>query len=311
MSRLEKTAWQSEPVPIDILGSVNLPDFCGPHLADFLQEDDQISPTLSVDSGHSTSTDLWPSPRYLLHGGPGFSIALFDSSVGSVHQLPIPVPMTPSLEPNHDHFSLSKVTSLALVGESQVWAGTENGSLHVLDLTPEMRFSGHSYTNLLDPVSCIFCCSGSVPSKTDKSKAEIIVGCLNGNLTIIKGEMNERRGLKNALRCPRKLVQLGGVENSGNIYISCVTMVTCAGVDMCWCGCGVYIIILQCSDWKEVMRLDVCEQVSSPPEHLAPTVHVSHLLATEGGVWTTMAHSSNLTLWDKDKLTPRIRINCW
>ena len=316
MSRLEKIAWQNEAVPMNILGSVNIPEFSGPPLHDSLKEIDHISPTFSIDSGHSTSsisTEVWPSHSYLLHGGPGFSVAVFDSSVGAVSRVPIPVPLALPVDSSHDHFSFSKITAVSLAGESQVWAGTESGSLHVLDLTPELRFSKHSYTNLLDPVTCILSLQHSGPStsKGERSNVDIVIGSPNGNLTIISGESNERKGLKNSLKCPRKLIQLGGFEDDGSTSINCVTLVTCEGVEVCWCGCGGSIVVLRCSDWREVARLNVCEDMSPPPDDIAPSVHVSGLLATEGGVWSTLSHSSSLTLWDRERFTPKITITCW
>lgn len=311
MSRLEKTGWQNESVPMSVLGSVNIPELSGPALCDSLQELDYISPTLSVDSGRSTSTEMWPSHSYLLHGGPGFSVAVFDSSIGAVSRVPIPVPLSDPVDSSHRHFSLSKITAMILAGESQVWAGTESGSLHVLDLTPEMRFSKHSYTNLPDPVSCLLSRPGPSSSKGERSNVDIIIGSPNGNLTIISGERNERRGLKNSLKCPRKLIQLGVFEEGGSTSITCVTLVMCEGVEVCWCGCGGSIVVLRCSDWREVARLNVCEDISPPPDDIASSVHVSGLLVTEGGVWSTLSHSSSLTLWDKERFTPKITITCW
>ena len=305
MSRLDKAIWSHSPISLAISGSVNVPEISGPPI---LQDDldDPLSPTLSVDSGRSTSTELWPSHNYLVYGGPGFSIASLDSSSGSVNQIPVPVPLPPSSDTPYTHFTLSTITTLDIVGECQVWAGTETGSLHVLELTQDLRFSGHSFTNLPDPVTCIQSCHQAT-SPGQKSNVSVLVGGSNGNLTVLSGPTNDRKGLKSGLRSPRKVLQLGDFDS--NEKIGCMTIVTCDGVDMCWCGYGSSIVILRCSDWNQLARFDACND--TPPDELVSKVEVTTLLDTELGVWSSLSHSSALTLWDKHDPALKMTIVCW
>ncbi len=312
MSRLEKTVWEHTGVPLAISGSVNLPEISSPLVNDplLLQDettiDDNLSPTLSIDSGRSTSSELWLSHKYLLYGGPGFSVATLDSSSGSINRIPVPVPLPPPSDTPHTQFSLSTVTALDVIGECQIWAGTESGSIHVLELSSEHRFHGHSLTHLSDSITCIQ--SRQQPSSPgQKSRVDVLIGCSNGNLTIVSGQTNQRGGLRNSLRSPRKVIPLGGY--GGSEVINCVTFVMCDDVEMCWCACGASVVILRCSDWKELARFNA--HSDSPPEELASTLEVSTLLSTEMGVWSSLSKSSAVTLWDKQKLSPKMSIVCW
>ena len=314
-----------------VKGSVNIPEMTSPssphsdprnqHSA----EDDHtgpFSPTPSVDSGRSTSNVLGPSPKYLLHGGPGFSLGVLDSTAGTTEHLPVPVPSFSNMDiPTCDNFSLSEVLSASFAGDAQIWVGTETGSLHVFDLAPDLRLSSHAYTKLPDPVSCI---STRQPGVLEQSlpvvngslvrgvrtKMEVLVGSSNGNLTVIIGEANERGGLRNPLKCPRKVIQLGGFEEGGSMSVSSIALVHCSGEDTYWCGCGASIVIIRRSDWREVVRLDGCAGLPVLSDELSRQVHISQLLATEVGVWSCISHSSTVLLWDSEEFTPKLKITC-
>ncbi len=312
MSRLEKTVWKQTEIPLAICGTINLPEITNlsplsdPLLRDEVLIDDNLSPTLSIDSGRSTSTEVWPSHKYMLYGGPGFSIATLDSSTGSINQIPVPVPLSSPSDSPRTQFSLSTVTALDVVGDCQVWAGTESGSLHILELNSEHRFHGHSLTNLSDSITCIHSRQRS-NSPGQQSRVDVLIGGSNGNLTILSGQTNHRKGLKNSLKSTRKVLPLGGF--GGNKMINSLTFVTCEGVEMCWCACGMDIVILRCSDWNELARFNA--HSDSPPDELVSSVAVSSLLSCETGVWSSLSKSSAVTLWDKQKLSPKMTIVCW
>ena len=329
MSRFEKISWESSSIQMKVNGSVNIPELGSP-LTPYLVppppgEDECIvpfSPTTSIDSGRSTSSVHAPSPKYLLHGGPGFSLGLLDSTAGTTKQLPVPVPSLSSMDlAACDNFSLSEVQSVSFAGDSQVWVGTETGSLHVFDFTAELRLSSHAYTKFPDSISCISTRQPSVMEeslpvingslvRTSRNKTEVLIGSSHGNLTVIVGEANERGGLRNPLKCPRKVIQLGDFEEGENMCINSITLVSSAAGDTYWCGCGSSIVILRRSDWREVRRLNGCVGLPVMSGELARQVHVSQLLTTEVGVWSSISHSSTVVLWDRETFNTKLKITC-
>lgn len=319
-----------------VKGSVNIPELGGPslsvtdsdHLTHLGQEEEEedciglFSPTPSVDSGRSTCSVMTPSSKYLIHGGPGFSLGLLDSTTGTMRHLPVPVLVPTSVDSSScDNFSLSEVLSASFAGDAQIWVGTEVGSLHAFDLTAEMRLSSHAYTKLPDPVTCIT--TGQPSLREDslsvvngsllrgvRNKAEVLVGSSNGNLTIIVGEANERGGLRNPLKCPRKVIQLGDFEAGGSMLISSIAPVSSSRGDTYWCGCGAKIVILQRSNWREVDRLNGCAGLPALSDELSQEVYISQLLATEVGVWSSISHSSTVVLWDSERHCAKLNITC-
>ena len=280
-----------------------------------------FSPTFSEDSGRWTGTSLCSSSKYLVCGGPGFSIGILDSTTGSLERLPIPVPTLSFLEAaDASNFSLSEVTCMTLAGESQVWAGTETGSLHVFDLAPGPRLSNHGYSKLPDPVSCLRAEQGraisSISSGGDRRSAirtEVLVGSTNNTLTIISGEADERGGLRNVARCPRKVIQLGressiGEENSSGVNcLALVSMPLGPTVEECyWCGCGPTIVILRRSNWRIHKWLDH----SNTEGVLSSWQNLTHLEACDYGVWCAVSKSPAMLLWDTRTYTLKLRISC-
>ena len=281
-----------------------------------------FSPTFSEDSGRWTGTSLWPSSKYLIHGGPGFSIGILDSTTGTLERLPVPVPTLSFLEAaDASNFSLSEITCLTLAGESQVWAGTETGSLHVFDLEPGPRLSNHGYSKLPDPVSFLRAeqlapgkAISSISSGGDRRsamRAEVLVGSSNNTLTIISGEADERGGLRNVARCPRKVIQLGRQEIEGMSHgVNCLAMVTTLlgsnMEDFYWCGCGPTIVILRRSNWTVLKWLDHTN-TEGMPSH---TQCVTYLEASDYGVWCAVSQSPAMMLWDITNHTLKLKISC-
>ena len=312
-----------------VTGVTNIPELISPLMSYSSQpppgEDDcggAFSPTPSIDSGRSTSCVLSPSPKYLIHGGPGFSLALLDSTAGTTQHLPVPVPTPPSRDiAITDNFSLSEVLCASFAGDAQIWVGTETGSLHVFDLTPELRLCSHAYTKFPDSISCIVARQPSLMDESlpvingslvrrPRSKTEVLIGSSNGNLTIIAGEGNERGGLKNPFKCPRKVIQLGDFEKGGSFCVNNIALVSCSSGDTYWCGCGTSIVVLQHSDWRQVRRLDGCAGLPTMSEELLETVHISQLMVTEVGVWSSISHSSTVVLWDSETFDVKLEITC-
>ena len=265
------------------------------------------------------------SHKYLAYGGPSFSIAAIDSMTGSSDRIPIPMPNPTNMESvAYDDFSQAEVVSMAVVGTSQVWAATESGSLHIFDIAmdlrskqPELRFVKHVYTNLNDSALCIVSQQLSIRSPAGESperslgnapRVEVLLGSPHGNITIISGESDERGGLKNALKCPRKVVQLSNFEEEGS-PVNCITQVRCSGVETYWCGCGSGIVVLRQSDWKELTRLDGTHGRPSRPDR--KLAQIMQLLASECGVWSYTSYSSTISLWDTKDFVPKLHITCW
>ncbi len=367
MSQLDRV--YSNPISMEILNSLNIPEVAVPPSLHALsrtplaeepsstephhplaeepsstEPHHPFSPTLSIDSGRWTGTALWPSTKYFVHGGPGFSIGILDSSTGLLERLPIPVPTLSFLEsPDLSNFSLSKVTCLVLAGESQVWAGTEAGSLHVFDMVPGPRLTNHAYSKLPDPITLLKTEQVMVTSPTSPSsslssresstrhsllmRTEVLAGSPNGNLTIISGESDERGGLRNVDKSPRKVLPLRGF---GDEYpgIHCTALVSTARSrdDCYWCGCGHMIIILRRIDWKILGRLDgggvdgigngnhmlagMEENGRDGNDAVERECYVSQLVATELGVWSTVTKSSTLLLWHPKTFSSAMRISC-
>ncbi len=340
MSRLEKVNLKWESLSMKIRGSINIPEVAlpsvplptvplptGPPTTTLVESTEEtppepFSPTFSEDSGRWTSTSLWPSSKYLVYGGPGFSIGILDSTTGSLERLPIPVPTLSIIEAaDASNFSLSKITCLTLAGEAQVWAGTETGSLHVFDLEPGPRLSNHGYSKLPDPVSCLRAeqlgpsrAISSISSGGERRSAmrtEVLVGSTNNTLTIISGEADERGGLRSVARCPRKIIQLERqVSERGHQGVNCLALVSMPlgpAMEECyWCGCGSTIVILRRSNWKIVKWLDG----SSAEGLLSDMQCVVHLEASEYGVWCAVSESPAMLLWDARNYTLKLRISC-
>ena len=328
MSRLEKISLKCESLSMQVRGSLNIPESSFPPLpsssvsssTEEVPGEDAFSPTNSVDSGRWTGTSLWPSNKYFVYGGPGFSIGILDSTNGSLERLPIPVP-TPSLLEAADasNFSLSTVTCLTLAGGSQVWAGTGTGSLHVFDLSTQYgapRLMNHGYSKLPEAVTCLRAeqlPSGRAMSLLGKErrslKTEVLVGSANNTLTVISGEADERGGVRNVAGCPRKVIHLqyrseeGGGSCDG---VHSIVLVRSHLDECCWCACGPSIVILKRSNWNIFKTLEQSDGLPSD----SVSGYVSHLEPTDYGVWCTVNLSPTVTLWDTTSFAQKLKISC-
>lgn len=329
---------------MNVRGSINIPEVAipvppsslSPPLATNISSSsipeelppEPFSPTSSVDSGRWTGTALWPSSKYFVYGGPGFSIGIFDSTTGELNQLGVPVP-TPNLLEAADanNFSVSEVTCLALAGECQVWAGSEMGSLHVFNLESGPHLSDHGYSKLPDTILCLRI--GPLTPVTPSSRreghrslgrekrspvlrGEVLVGSRNNTLTIISGEVDERGSLRNVAKCSRKVIQLGGkfleTEEEDSNGVHCVSLVPAQGEGLAeesyWCGCGPSIVVLKRSNWKLHRRLGEQDGLGVGPQY------VTALEVAEHGVWCSMRRSPAMLLWDATDFTLKMKISC-
>ncbi len=280
-----------------------------------------FSPTESVDSAFvsrpsSCNPSLFSHKR-LLYGAPDFSVAILDTITGSNERISIPAPrVTESGDANSDHYSQGEVLTMSTVGESQVWAGTANGTLHVFEWTPELRFSKHVYTTLTDPVLHI--ASRQLPDRLPASAAEtvggrepkmdILLGSPNGYITIMSGEVDDRGGLRNGLKVTRRVMWIGDDRQP----VHCITHVSRVGMETYWCGCGAYIVIVGRLNWKVLFTIDI--KLHSPMPQRLPSpqksCHVTQLLSTEQGVWSCLSDSSTVFLWDTLDYSPKKHIPC-
>lgn len=323
MSRIEKVSLKCESLSMQVRGSLNIPETTGSLSSPptHSMEEEPFSPTEFVDSGRSSGTFLYRSNKYFVYGGPGFSIGILDSTNGSLERLPIPVPTLSFLEAaDASNFSLSEVTCLTMAGESQVWTGTEAGSLHVFDLSTQFgapRLLNHGYCKLPEAVSSLRAeqlspgRAMSLPRRDRRSlvRTEVLVGSVNNTLTVISGEGDERGGLRNVAGCPRKVIHLRyGREESSCEGVHCIALASSiAGLEETyWCGCGPSIVILKRSNWKILKVLEESDGV--PSESFSG--FVSRLEPTDNGVWCSVNLSPTVVLWDTKDRSLKLKISC-
>jgi hypothetical protein len=329
MARLESAHLGSVTVSMNVNGAVAVPEPSSDPPSTF-------SPTSSLDSAIGDSPrPAGSSGKYLTYGGPGFSVAGFDAVTGSVDRIPVPLPLSYAELAECVAFPQSTVLCVSVVGETQVWVGTEAGSLHVFELGRNLRFASHSVTTLDGSLLCI---ASRHPNGADSSAAgedtglqlalrslriDVLLGSSNGAVAIISGEAGPSGGLKNpntALRKPRKVVDLGereerGTEEregEGGRRVNCIIAVqTAEAGEVFWCTYGRAIVVIQREGWEETDRFDGAvghssEQISAPKDS-----EVVRLLPSEHGVWSALSHSSTITLWDTEQLAPKLTITCW
>ena len=325
MARLETAHLGSVAVPMNVNGAVAVPE----PSSDFPSA---FSPTSSLDSAIGDSPrPAGSSGRYLAYGGPGFSIAGVDAIAGSVDRIPVPLPLSCAELVECVAFPQSTVLCAAVVGETQVWAGTEAGSLHVFELGRNLRFSSHSVTTLDGSLLCVASRhsngGGGVSSAAGSEDAglqlalrslriDVLLGSSSGAVSIISGEAVPSGGLKDpssSLRKPRKVLHLGERERGGGEggegRVRCIAATqTSGGDELFWCSHGRMIVVVQRDGWEEIGRLDGSTGHSSDPIS-AP--EIVQLLPSEVGMWTALSHSSTITLWDTDSLEPKLTIACW
>ena len=306
MARLATCGWRSSDVAMRVRGALALPESGALHLP----EKPLFSPAeiesrappreCSVHELPVLCSPCPPSSRLLLHGGPGFSLAVLDAfssdhAENVVQRVAVPLPQERGTGArDFADFSSAEILSTAMVGEGQLWAGTEIGSLHVFDLEPDLSLSGHQCTSLADPILCIssgHCCGAG--------QLEVLLGCASGRLLAIRGRNDDRGSMRSPFKCLRKVVQLSCLEAG-----SSVCTIARAG-DNYWCGCGHSISVVSADSLKEL------ESLEALPGGVSESVEVTQLQAEESGVWSALSHCPAVTLWDTTTLKPKMTIASW
>ena len=321
MAKLEAAHLGSIHVHMALNGAVAVPELS--------TDASSLSPTESVDSALGDSPrPAGNSGKYLSYGGPGFSVASFDAVTGSVDRIPVPLPLSAAEVAEFVAFPQSPILCMTVVGEAQVWVGTEAGSLHVFELEANLRrFSSHAVTTLDGSVLCIASrpSVAVVGSEMDGLQSlihiDVLLGLSNGAVSIITGETTPNGGLKNAssiLRKPRKVIHLGrhvnvheDEEEGGKV--NCIAAVHLkVGGEVFWCSYGRMVVVVKKDDgWDEIGRLD---GLSGHPKNLHATLkdsEIVQIVVSEHGIWTALSNSTTLSLWDTDTLEICLTITCW
>ena len=320
MARLESAHLGSVTVSMNVKGAVAVPEPSTDPPSTF-------SPTSSLDSAIGDSPrPAGSSGKYLTYGGPGFSVASFNAQTGSVDRIPIPLPLSYAELAECVAFPQSTVLCVSVVGETQVWVGTEAGSLHVFELGRNLRFSSHSVTTLDGSLLCIASRHPNVASSISEDaglqmalrslRIDVLLGSSNGAVAIISGEAMPSGGLKEpstALRKPRKVLDLGEKEERGREAgrrVNCIASIQTTEAEVFWCSYGRSIVVIQREGWEETYRFDG-GIIGHSSDQVPQDLEIVKLLPSENGVWSALSHSSAITLWDTEQLAPKLTITCW
>lgn len=318
MARLTSCGWASTIVAMKVKGAVAIPESTllpqwkipsSPPLESLISPSSPVdyrdscsssSTSIASPSGHCSmehSAACSPVPsRFLLFGAPGFSVAAVDATCsnpeGVVHHVPIPLPQPSSSKTlSFYQFCSASILSMEVVGEGQLWAATETGSLHIFDLSPDLRLANHQYTILPAPIHCISAARQGL-------WLEVLLGSARGQLVSISGHQDSRGKMKSPLKCLRRIVQLGLSESSCSVSAIAHTWSTY------WCACGPSIVVVTRTERREVTRLE-----SNPV--LSDKAQVVQLLACESGMWSVLSPCPTITLWDSVTFIPKLHIACW
>ena len=330
MARLEPAHLGSIDVPMDLKGAVAIPEPSS--------DAQPLSPTDSVDSAIGNSPRLvGHSGKYLSYGGPGFSVASFDAVTGAVDRIPVPLPLSCAEMAEFVAFPQSPVLCMSVVGETQVWAGTRTGSLHIFELEPNLRFSSHAITLLDSPVLCIAsrdsstagaCSPGDsgpdLHSALRSLHIDVLLGSSNGAVTVISGQATPNGGLKdpsNSLRKPRKVLSIGSIEvreeeeeegEEAERNVNCIVAVHMTdGQEVFWCSYGRMVVIFSKDRWEEIGRLDGSLGHPKAQHAALKDSEIVQLVPSEHGVWSALSNSPTISLWDTVTLAPKLTIACW
>ena len=262
------------------------------------------------DIGSPRSLSLFHSLRLLACGGPGFSLAAIDCETGSTDQLSVPFPQEQlDLSPEEvTAFTFHDITSMEIVGERQLWAGTSSGTLHIFELTSSLRLQQHSLVKINEPILCIasrpmeHVFPSESPITSCGPQMEVLLGIPHGYTVILEGAADRQGRLQDVLNLSRKVVRF--TDSSTDCAVNCIVHVS-AESENYWCSCGSNIVILQRCGWKKLPQMNAkLDHFVSSPSH----PEVTQLLSSEWGVWSCLSHSSTITLWDKETCSVKLNI---
>lgn len=253
---------------------------------------------------------LFHSQRLLACGGPGFSLAVIDCETGATDQLSVPFPRDQlELAPEDlTDFTFHNITSISVVGERQLWAGTSSGTLHIFELTESLRLQKHSLIKINEPILCIAsrpmeCVFPSeAPLTSLGPQTEVLLGIPHGYIVILEGRADLQGRLQDVLRLPRKVIRF--TDSSTNCAVNCIVHVS-EGSETYWCSCGSTIVVLARHNWQKLQQINARPSLPpSSPSH----PEVRHLVASESGIWSCISQSSTITLWDKTNYSAKLHI---
>ena len=254
---------------------------------------------------------LFHSQRLLACGGPGFSMAVIDCETGNSDQLLVPFPHMPQeqfelLPDDLVEFTFHDISTMTLVGERQLWAGTNSGTLHIFELASSpscnssFRLKDHSLIKINEPILSMACRPVEYVFPSDSPltnfgpQTEVLLGVPYGYVIIFAGAVDQQGRLQDVTKLPRKVVRL--TNSSIDCAVNSIVHTTEGASETYWCSCGSKIVVLQRRTWHKLQEIDTGTGFSSSsPLH----PEVGHLLSSEHGVWSSVAHRSTVTLWDK------------
>ena len=358
---MEPLGWKVQELPINpkemilITESISSPTSPTPNPTSSLSSDSGLgsrpesigSPTTSIGSpitslDQSLSLDVMdlssPRPnlpfcsqRILTSSGPGFSLGLINCETGTMDRLLVPVPSQILDSPSMDlmSFTLSEILSMCMMGDSQLWVGTDHGTLHCFEISHDRNQSNyklkqHTFIAINEPIISIttrpteyslphheLSPTSSTPlsTQTGHPNSEVLLGVPYGYIVILKGEVDQRGRLKDPLeKMSRRIIRL--TNSPVDCAVNCIVHSVHNKEEAYWCVCGGSIIVLKSSNWKQMAHIDIRR---GQPVGLTEgsSQEVIQLLSTEIGIWSALSMSSTVTLWNKADYTPMIQLTYW
>lgn len=257
---------------------------------------------------------IFTSQKLLACGGPGFSLGVVDCENGQLERMSIPMP---EIVDGVDFtiFPLLDILSMSVVGESQLWIGTESGTLHIFELCSRLRLSQHMFLSINEPILCItsrpleWVFNPSSILSSQGPQTEVLLGIPHGYAVIMQGCADDKGRLRDLAQLPRKVKRFSNAAH--DCAVKCIIHVINQGTETYWCGCGGHIIVLASTDWHVLDKMDA--RVGLPPSTPAngSSQEVLQLLNSDLGIWSTVTMSSTAVLWSKEDCSPKLHITCW
>ena len=199
--------------------------------------------------------------------------------------------------------------------------GTNNGTVHCFELTPELRLKNHAFITINEPILCISSRSiqsvfppiihpsSSLPSTS--LTTEVLIGVPYGYIIVLAGESDSKGRLKQPINklSSRRIVRF--TNSPVDCAVKCIAHVrTDNNEEYYWCGCGGSIVVISSSDWKKVRQFNA--RVGSRHASIKePFQDIQQLLVTEVGVWSCVSDSSTVCLWDKTSYSLKLHLSYW
>ena len=273
--------------------------------------DSLICDELDAMSQSSVSDDPVSSlGKVLAVGGPGFAIGLYSPNSGDVERIPVSATGACSLTADPYAFATSSIISHHTVGDSQLWFGADQGTLHIFDYQISSNdLLNHQYIDLRERAVCI---SSRLVHRESESREEvdIVVGTPHGYLVVLTGPANSSGGLAKPLSAKKHVIRLHQPNARllpSQYAVSAIACVSNQKDELFWCICGDRIVVLNPDTWKRIN-----EMIIPPLEGQQPSCDVKGLLQdSEVGVWCMLSTSSVVNLWNKDTFDLEANVKSW